>query len=174
MSNLGPNPLLKRPKKLAGELGMSIGDKTCWCWVQRQNDKCLCTTPEKKLLKKQIKDDESYKPLPQKHSLICFDRELFGQMSLELEVPILELALDNNASTAIDIDDQCVVPLCRRASAYDVLEYTNGINTNIRDLQRSKFLHNNQDTYNCGDCKHSCSNVNNFKYHLQNHIEMTK
>ena len=105
---------------------------------------CLCSSLTKELRKK-IKDDESYKPLPQKHSLVSFDRELFEQISLELEVPILEVAKDNNATCALmDIDDQDVRIANRKPKAYEVLQNGENLNTYRRASQSPKYLLNNQ------------------------------
>ena len=146
-ANLSPNPLLKRSKSLiSGENPNTKGvTNNCWCWVQRQDDKCSCSSPNSKLVRKQLQQrDEVSKPPPQKHTLICLDRELFGQMSLELEVPIFELAFDNNA--AIDLDEQNFQDVHRTSRAYSVLQNgSNSTNLLLTNLHKTEFLqHDNQ------------------------------
>ena len=66
--------------------------------------------------------DSAFKPPPQKHALIYYDRELFGQMSLDLEVPILEVAVDNNIVTEGDENDITLPKNMKKSRAYNVLE----------------------------------------------------
>ena len=111
-SNVIPNPMLKRAKKLSIDtndnkdankaLGVNLIGKDC---------------------------DATFKQPPQKHTLINYDRELFKQMSLDLEVPILEVALDNN-TIADGYDVEITMPKnVRKARAYNILEQHSNSNS---------------------------------------------
>ena len=99
----------------------------------------MCSAAQNEVLNTQL--DESFDHLPQKHCLICFDRDLYGQTLLELEVPILELALDHNVNTAMEINDDYLEPIFRRARAYEVSQYTRGVDQNldVSYLQREQL-----------------------------------
>ena len=104
-SNVIPNPMLKRAKKLSTD---TIDNKEA------------NKAPAGKLLGQD--SDLAFKPPPQKHTLINYDRELFKQMSLDLEVPILEVALDNNAIADGYESDIASPQNIRKSRAYNILE----------------------------------------------------
>ena len=97
------------------------------------------------------KDDVLKQPSPhQKHTLSCFDRELYSQMSLALEVPILVPALDNNAFTTLDtLEDATDQQISRKSRAYSLLNFGDFINiTANSDLPKTGSTKQNQGKYN--------------------------
>ena len=153
-SNLSPNPLLKKSRKLPSEeTSYSKDGEDCWCWVQRQNDSCICNKMSNKAETRNSypkKDDVLKQPSPhQKHTLSCFDRELYSQMSLALEVPILVPALDNNAFTTLDtLEDATDQQISRKSRAYSLLNFGDFINiTANSDLPKTGSTKQNQGKY---------------------------
>ena len=111
------------------------------------------------------KDDVPKQPSPhQKHTLSCFDRELYSQMSLALEVPILVPALDNNAFTTLDtLEDATDQQISRKSRAYSLLKLGDFVNMMAHsDLPKS--TKQNQGRYGILNMKYIHNRKNDSSY----------
>jgi len=152
-SNVIPNPMLKRAKKLSTDtIDNKESNKAPGGQLHGQDS------------------DSAFKPPPQKHTLINYDRELFKQMSLDLEVPILEVALDNNAIADGYESDITTSQNIRKSRAYNILEQHNPRETSHGSQYQPKPIEIAKDSYYCVDSKNQWSNVNNYLYTTKHHF----
>jgi len=151
-SNVSPSPMLKRAKKISSD----TNDEK-----QKQAKNSSCTQG---VTLTDADREATLKLPPQKHTLMNYDRELFEQMSLNLEVPIVEVALDNNAFTDGDESNITTPNNVRKSRAYDILEQRNRNETTINDQFQSKHSEIVKDSYFCLGSKNHWSNVNNYRY----------